>query len=356
MFINKVSIGHKYQTFKGYQHEIDDFGQKGFRLNSPIAEENVKVVLAPVVNDESQWNGKRVIDGKRTREIDIPKGGLFINPMDYGFPKNADIAYKFRYNGSNYTDTGLIIGNGYNLIRTSRTTPLVQGASIMSMPDIDRQAHYDETGKIVEDKNIQKIAEAKIPGSATKLGGNIAGAELNNDVYKKAGIKKAYYTPITGNDNATANGYTAENMLQISPSMGTTENYASYVRNRFQNGIVPLYDGTFTSESVHGIHFQYALKHSEENPLEKYMFMMDGIDDGQFAFGLLPQNTENLRVKFINPPFIYDNQKNSYNKDNYENSSFNNNFNNNFISNNNGNNFNMNNPLINSENKNSYIY
>ena len=96
--------------------------------------------------------------------------------------------------------------------------------------------------------------------------------------------------------------------------MGNMENIASYARKLFQKGLVYVYDGTFTSEGLEGIHFQYALRWAEKNPQTYYWFKMQGLENENIGLGVIPKNKENLRHRVINSPVIYNELTNKIEK------------------------------------------
>ena len=115
-----------------------------------------------------------------------------------------------------------------------------------------------------------------------------------------------FSTPIANGDDVSSHSYWNKNNMQIASRMGTTENYASFMQDLFKNGMKYVYDGTFTSEGLEGIHFQYALRWANKNPQSYYWFRMSGLKNSNLGLGAVPQNKENLRHRVVNAPYNYE--------------------------------------------------
>ena len=71
------------------------------------------------------------------------------------------------------------------------------------------------------------------------------------------------------------------------------QKYADFAKKLYQNGKIFVYDGTFTSEGLEGIHFQYALRWAEQKNQFYYHYRMNGIKDAAIGHGAMPKNAEN---------------------------------------------------------------
>lgn len=319
MFINRIGNGlDKQQVFKGYQHEIDEVGQPVLRFNYPHDYNNVscKVRFYNVKENPRVQYGYEVIGDHLLGEYPITKNGVQI-PLDDMQKLNSKgvYAYSIVKNKDEFADVGININNNYNLMTGKGTTPMVQGAGILSMPDLHRPgASYDQkTGKVIYDINKQKEAEKIISNFAIHKGGNLAGYEYElddldnpNGKHLLKDIKVFFSTPIVGGDNVSPFRYWNKNNSQIDLGMGTEENYNSFIKKLFKHGKKLVYDGTFTSEGLEGAHFQYAVKWANKNPQTYRWFRMSNIKDEPLGYGVLPKYTENIRFKPINPPAIID--------------------------------------------------
>lgn len=319
MFVNKIGNGLNHQqVFKGYQHEVDEVGQKVMRFNYPFDYENEQyfVEFYNVKRSVNNFSGYEVIGSQNVGRYPIGKEGVEVKLEDMAELKSDGVfAYRIvKGDGNKFADTGMNV-NGFTLVTGQGTTPMVQGPGVLSMADLHRPgAYYDKlTGVAHYDINRQKASEGIIRNFANAMGGNLAGYEyelddLNNPNGKHVlkDVKVFFSTPVGGGDNRSAFRYWNKNNMQIDPGMGTTENYANFIKKLFQHGKKFVYDGTFTSEGLEGIHFQYAVRWADQNPQTHYWFRMTGIKDAPLSYGVIPKHAENLRHKIINAPSLYD--------------------------------------------------
>ncbi len=344
MFINKIN-GVSNLGFKGYQHVKNDVGEDIYRFNYPYdyAKEDCEVqIFRAVPNEKLNYT----ISETPIATIKLEPQGVNVNLQDItNLDKDAPFAYKIvRRNKADGSiiwegpDTGMnmkagkngdyvfrtnvdkggdadfedrIAGYKYSLVARRGTTPRVQGAGYLVMPDglkpgvMYRGFTDSNTGEIYYDKDYQKKMEGVIKTFANKLGGNIAGMQSMIPYLKQNGYTYMFSTPIANGDNVSSHRYWNKNNMQIAPDMGNTENFASFMRDLYSNGMKYVYDGTFTSEGLEGVHFQYALRWAEKNPQTYYWFRMSSIKDTNLGFGTVPKNKENLRHRVINAPYIY---------------------------------------------------
>lgn len=319
VFVNKIGNGFKnQQVFKGYQHEIDDTGRNVMRFNYPFnyADDKYHVEFYNVKRNPKRTTGFEVIGDKPVGSYELKEGGIRVNLRDMAdLQTDEAFAYKIvQYGHQTLQDTGFQ-EDGLTLVTTRGTTPMVQGPGILSMPDLHRPgAYFDKkTGKVIYDINKQKEAEGVIRNFANAMGGNLAGYIYDLNQLKGSegpkilkDVKVFFSTPVAGGDSRSAFRYWNQNNMQIDPGMGTTENYADFMKKLYQNGKIFVYDGTFTSEGLEGIHFQYALRHADKNPQTYHWFRMTGLKNAPLGFGVVPKHAENLRHKVINAPSIYD--------------------------------------------------
>ena len=128
--------------------------------------------------------------------------------------------------------------------------------------------------------------EGVIKNFSNIYGGSIAGAQKAIPYLKENGYKYMFSTPIANGSKGWSLGYWNKNNMQVSPNMGNTENFASFFRDLYTNGMKYVYDGTFTSEGLEGIHFQYALRWAEKTPQSYYWFRMSGLKNSNLGLGL----------------------------------------------------------------------
>lgn len=318
VFVNKIGNSNRnHQVFKGYQHEIDNVGRQVMRFNYPynFEQDHYQVEIYNVKENPDRATGYEVIKDKPLGTYDLTENGVKVNVNDIAdLISNGVFAYKIIQPGhQTLLDTG-IHEDGLAIVTTRGTTPMVQGPGILSMPDLHRPgAYYDKkTGKVLYDPEKQKAAEGIIRNFANAMGGSLAGYEFELDALSSESgpkilkdTKILFSTPVAGGDNRSAFRYWNKNNMQIDSAMGTAENYANFMRKMFQHGKKFVYDGTFTSEGLEGIHFQYAVRWADKNPQTYYWFRMTGLKDAPLGYGVVPKHAENLRHKVINAPSIY---------------------------------------------------
>lgn len=364
MFVNKISGVSTNIGFKGYQHIKSDIGEDIMKFNYPYDWENetceiqifrvhrqdnysYKVDTNPITSFYLEPNGvdidlqkltnldkdeafayKYIRRDKKTGEI-ISEGadtgvkmklgkdniGEFMlatggpNSRKWVDIKDASGNKLYSYHTNDYADA--ISNYQYTLVSRKGTTPKIQGASYLAMPDAfkpgSKYRGFDEagTGEIYYDKEHQKNMEDVIKTFSNRFGGNMAGLEDEIANLRKAGYRILFTNPIANGDDVAAHSYWNKNNMQIASTMGTTENFASLFRELYKNGMKYVYDGTFTSEGLEGIHFQYALRWANHNPQTYHWFRMSDLKNTNLGLGVVPENKKNLRHRIVNPPYIY---------------------------------------------------
>lgn len=336
MFVNKIGSITQNVGFKGYQHVKNDVGETVMKFNYPYnpEEEDCKVEFYRVQRTDN-FNYKVL---EKIAEQTLSPEGVDVNLQDItNLDKEDTFAYKViltdKRTGTvrEVADTGVKIknlGNGeygfrvsendpetdykFTLVSRKGTTPMVQGAGYLITPDsympgAKYKGFYDaDTGKIEYDEKYQKEAENSVKHFSRVYGGSMAGMELMIPEIKEQGYKVIFSTPIANGSKAWSLGYWNKNNMQVSSNMGNTENFASFFRELYTNGMKYVYDGTFTSEGLEGIHFQYAMRWAEQNPQSYYWFRMEGIKNSNLGLGVVPKNAENLRYRVINSPYNYE--------------------------------------------------
>ena len=359
MFVNKIN-GVSNIGFKAYQHVKNNVGETIMRFNYPYDsdKENCEIHIYKAVPTE-KYDYK--LSEKPIAVINLKPEGVDVNLQDItSLDKDAPFAYKVVRKDKSTgnviwegADTGVKIKpqNGeyvnrvfvhnqeiveqkdssgkvvnvyedftgdpisnytHTLVSRKGTTPIVQGSGYLITPDSlmpgARYAGFDEnnTGDILYDKDYQKKMEGVIKNFSNIYGGNIAGAQKIIPYLKENGYKYVFSTPMANGSKGWSLGYWNKNNMQVSPNMGNLENFSSYFRDLYKNGLKYVYDGTFTSEGLEGIHFQYALRWAEKNPQSYYWFRMTGLKNSNLGLGVVPKNKENLRHRIVNAPYNYE--------------------------------------------------
>ncbi len=318
MFVNKISNGSS-QVFKGYRHEKNNAGEQVMKFNHPAARDNKNNVYVEFYNvgrDDATQSGYRV-QGDQLKSIKVDITGTAVNLKDIkGLNPNEPFAYRITSNGYPVNESGVQLGGNFVLVTPRTASPTVHGTGYFAMPDTVlpgvkyRPFNSENTGEIYYDEAYQKDMENTVRTFSNQFGGNFAGMETMIPLLKKDGYKYFFTTPTAGADNVSAHHYWTDNNKQIPEALGNLENYTSFIRNMYKNGMVHVFDGTYTSEGLNGIHFQYALRWADKNPQTYYWFKMTGLKDASLGLGTIPKNKENLRHRVINAPYILDEESN----------------------------------------------
>lgn len=348
MFVSKINGISQNVGFKGYQHVKNSVGETVMRFNYvydyenetcevrffkaiPTDKYNYKIIETPIKSVELAPEGTEInlqditnLDKDETLAYQIvrkdKKGNVIWQGADTG-SKVKRQGNEFVYRNGNgrawndetqsplnkYSDD--VSNYEYSIISRKGTTPMNQGAMYMAIPDSYRPGiKIDKYGKITYDKNVQANAENTVKTFSNSLGGTFAG--FIKDIPELSKIYKYLLTTPTANgDNVSSHGYWNKNNMQIAPTQGNLEQFKMFIRELYRNGMGYIYDGTFTSEGLEGIHFQYALRWANQNPQTYYWFRMNGIKNSSLGLGVIPENKENLRHKLVNAPYNYELQQ-----------------------------------------------
>ena len=315
MFVNKISnngIYHQKPNFKGYDHEINSVGTPLERFNYPFdyEKERCEIEIFDVKEDPTAYAGYRVIEDKPIFRKDIKKGGTRINlSKEAKIPEGKAFAYRFVINGEKaFADTGTHLDSKYTLVTQKGTRPMNKGGSgILITPDIYLPGAYyapfesDTPGKIIYDENRQKEAEKTKRTYDNIIGGSLAGIHYDLKNLRDDHVKVIYLTPFGSVDTTTYHGYSSENNNQINYRMGNTETFDALTTDMFKYGMRMVYDATFTSEGLAGIHVQYNRRWGDKDPFAQHLFTLDK----NVTFGIVPTNLVGYTHEIINSPVTY---------------------------------------------------
>ena len=368
MFVNKIN-GLSHIGFKGYEHVVNSVGETIQRFYYPYDDktETCEILIYKVIPTD-KYNFQ-IREEKPIATIPLEPNGVDVNLQEItNLDKNETFAYKVvrknKQTGNliwEGADTGSNVkkqGNefvfrvsdnkkyidvmdpndsnnklysypttkfaddakdyGYSIVSRKGTTPLNGGFAYLAIPDsLEPGWQYygydsDKTGELYYDEKIQKEAENSTRTNANVFGGTFAAMEALAPDMKRHGITKLYSTPITSGDDVSSHGYWAKNNMQIALNKGNTENFKSLLKTLYKNNISFVFDGTFSSEGIEGIHFNYAQRWADKNPQMYYWFKMSGIRSGNLNLSIVPENFENLQYKLINPPVVYELENGRY--------------------------------------------
>lgn len=370
MFVNKISGVSPRLSFRGPQHVINSVGKQVELFGYPYDNETetCEIEFARAKKNE-KYN--IIVDEASKRTVQLKPEGLEIDPkellnLDEGeayvykirikekstgkvkwegadtgvklkqsdsgewvfrisdgqFTKNVyDDKNKklYEYQTSTYSDMLDKDGNPVNpyqwtLVTTIGTTPMSNGAGYLVMADSllpgAKIRGFDDPncGEVYFDEKSQEKAEKSLRTFSNIMGGGIAGLISVIPYLKANGYSMMFGLPIANGDDVSSHSYWNKNNFQIASKMGTTEDFSQLLRELYKNGMQYVYDGTYTSEGLEGIHFQYALRWAQNNPQTYYWFRMQGLKNSNLGLGVVPENAKNLSHRVINAPYKYEKQ------------------------------------------------
>ena len=337
MFVGRVGNEPKSVNFKGYQYVTNNIGEVERVFQTPYDYSNTDrelyIEFYPAVKNSDNFGGIGIKEIPNPPKVKMRKEGVTADPLKLlGLNKGEPFIYRFaEYDKEGrliraWADTGQQIrkdGNPvnpndpsrhgeYTYVGTNGTHPTVYGQGEFLLPDSiypwfkKTDFNSDKSGQIYEAAGVRKSLKDSHRTFSNIAGGNFAGLEKYVDDAAKNNTKILYLAPYANGSRIDSHGYWNTNNNQISPRLGNIDDYESFVIKTFKNGMKYVYDGTFTSEGLEGIHLNYALKWARKgyDVNERYMFNMENIKDGPLVLGIVPKFNDNFRVRFVNPPEI----------------------------------------------------
>ena len=307
MSISRVSQSTNKVAFKGYDKHLD---KKGNELHSFYYPHSDEYDLQLEVLTKS-------------KDYDIQKAVTFNVPddsLDLQFPKGIDKSYNiyYRYKLIDKTDkskapiyandNGLLseIGNvngssePFNQIFTDRKIISKPGRMQLQMPDIYYPGVKYVDGNYVIDKNERKKATSTVRNHFNKLGGTLNGMTYMLPQKAKEGYTRIVGTPFT-KDEVSSHLYWTQNAYQVASSIGNMQDMKRFQQALFKNGINFVADAALVNEGLQGIHFSNLLRWGKVSPFFNW-FKTFSLDYNNISLGVIPKNTENVRLKIINSP------------------------------------------------------
>ena len=308
--------------FKGYNHKKSDSGKALYDFNFMYDSKywDCSVEFFKVKQNKFDYSYSVVKNHGKMEPIfekQLTANGASVNPeKDLKLQKDEAVAYRYKLTNKENNnvvkyakdDDQSFVGEGCNLITRKGTTPFVQGSMYLQMEDSLNPKYTfagfkeNNTGELIEKADAKDFSKFNRTFS-NKADGNLAGmTHLVKDL-KAAGYKKSISLPSTGGDSKSSHKYWLQKMFQTE----NIDNYDTYQKELFKNGMGYVADGAFTSQGLEGANFQYAVKwmNQDDKPHEYYMFRMEGLQDAALGMGVVPKNMENLRHKVVNSPNDY---------------------------------------------------
>lgn len=317
----------KAVNFTGFNHKKSETGTQEFEFNFPHDSNKYDCYLEVFSvkkdkNDNYNVNKMLTNTDLGVQSVKLSNGGVKID-MGYAYDELANkepFAYRYKLvdkkdNSKSFyqVDAGSVLDyskNGnfdkFNLVMQDGTQVAKGGSMTLALPDSYAVGWvYDEKGKPTLNKDIQAKAKHATKTFSNKLGGGLAGFEANIDKLKKAGYSRIVATPIFTDDSLSSHSYWNKNCMQMSNSIGNIDNYASFQKKLFKNGMNFVSDGAFVNEGLEGVHFKHMLKWGEKSPYYNW-FRASGLQSGPLSMGIFAKNKDYVEHKVVNSPYKYE--------------------------------------------------
>lgn len=323
--INGGSFNKKI-SFSGQKKVVDDCGfakQKFFLLYD---QKNYDATVE-LYNVEKK-NGKYVVSSKMcTDPISLGKDGEVEVDTNKLFRDKNQFAYRFKLVDKNDNskvkyvfDPGTVTNikddqknNKFNIVFNNRA--IINKAGKMQLIMLDQYfpgLEKDEDGNIKLNTALRNKALSSVRTHVNKLGGGLLGV-----IHKLANLEEEGYTRIVGmpitKDTVSSHLYWTQNAFQLSPQLGTMDDFKKMQTEMFKHGINWVSDAALVNEGLQGVHFSSVLKWGKESPFYNW-FKAPGLETGPLTLGILPEKTEHVKYKLVNSPFKLDDNlsKNTY--------------------------------------------
>ncbi len=309
MNIPKSSLKLNSIAFSGHKKTTDKMGYEkhNFYYLFDPSKYSCEVELFNISKDK---NGNYHIaeNGVPARTLPMPDGGISQDMSDiYEIDTANGFAYRFKLTDKNTKevsyayDNGSVIGifddkntnNKFNVVLSNRATINKNGPMQLIMPD----EYYPGVDKGGVDKAVRTKALSSVRTHANKLGGNFYGIIERLPELEKEGISRIVGTPYT-KDTISSHKYWTENAYQVSPDLGSEEDFKLLQQELFKHGINWISDAALVNEGFGGIHLSELLRKGHDS-VSKNMFR----SDEKISLGILPDKSLNTRMKIINAPF-----------------------------------------------------
>lgn len=316
-------------AFQGIKQVKDKFGMPEYEFNYPF-DDSVYDCYLEIYNVEKDKRGDyritHLIDNTDSEDgrFKLQSGKNRVDlAYSYFIDKDTPFAYHYKLVNKNNpsevyfrVDSGDVIDNRqgmhdqyeiYNFVTRDGSKMPKGGSMKLVIPD-----NYDPSYRYNSKNEIEKVSNDRLASSvknfANKIGGSLAGIEQAVKNGDFDGYSNIISLPIFTDDSLSAHGYWNKNCMQIIPTYGNINNYASLQRAMYAKGINWVSDGAFVNEGLEGVHFANLLKWGEKSPYY-YWFKASGLNNGPFLLGVFGKNIKNVSHKIVNSPYKYEQNK-----------------------------------------------
>ncbi len=320
-----ISNGGSYSNkvaFGGQKKVLDQYGLEKYKFYYPYDSKKYDAHVE-FYDVETTKDGKYKVIPSEYEPVKLDSEG---NSGDVNINKLFRYSDKFAYRfvitkkGTNDVvkkafDPGIVTNiqdlssddNKFNIVFKDRAIVNKDGKMQLIMPD----EYYpgvirDYDGKLTVSEVLRNKALSSVRTHTNKLGGTLKGI-----MYKLPELKEEGYTRIVGmpitKDTVSSHLYWTQNAFQVSPQLGGMEDFKTFQKELFKNGINWISDAALVNEGLQGLHFANVLKWGTKSPYYNW-FKAPGLQNEGLKLGILPAKTEHVRYKLVNSPYQLDSQ------------------------------------------------
>jgi len=317
--IQKSDIAVQKLSFTGHNKTHDKTGyiKHNFYYVYDTEKYNCDVELYNISKDK---NGNfSVVEDEPVLKMPLNGGAVGLDMSEVsGIYNKYGFAYRFKLtdkhtNETSYAyDNGDLIGaletkktdNKYNIVLNNTAVINKNGTMQLIMPDGYYPGVENKNGKPNINMGLRSKALSSVRNHAAKLGGNFYGIIERLPEIKNEGVSAIVGTPFT-KDSVSSHMYWTENAFQVSPSLGSEEDYKKLQTELFKNGINWIADAALVNEGFGGIHVSDLLRKGKDS-FSKNMFRTGE----KPSLGIIPDKSKYTRIKLVNAPFVISNTEN----------------------------------------------
>lgn len=301
MKISKNNLPIQNASFKGHNASLDKKGevQHSFYYLYDKNKYNCELELYQLTVDDKYNYG--IGNSLVEKPIPMPSGDV-----KYTINENKGFAYRFKLTDkktkevSYAFDNGSVIGlfnndpnDKYNVVLNNRAVINKNGPMQLIMPD---GYNPEKLNEAIRQKAINPVTRTH----ANKFGGDFQGIIDRLPQIASEGVVRIVGTPYT-KDTVSSHKYWTENAFRVAPDFGKEKAFEKLQVELFKNGINWISDAALVNEGFGGVHVNELLRHGTDS-FAKDMFNIEG----RIKLGALPDDSKHARIKFVNAPFVVD--------------------------------------------------